>query len=251
MTQMYSTNDPLFFLHHAMVDKLWWRWQTQCSLFTNLYDGSNVSPNDDLVPFKTSVSQTLSTTANGFCYTYGPSDGDIPLKLQCAGGGPVNSTSTVSLNDWFMGSISKLIPAVANSSNVTPRSPLKLHARDLKLTMNGQSISIPANLPTYIPNGTILTPALDDMCDKVHIRISDLTTGHPPFITQSWIQMNNMDPLEVRKFEVKIRHQVDEYNRKEGYVSPAALQNWGKYNFLNVLEAVCDSDGQSDGALAK
>ncbi|KAI9375910.1 transmembrane amino acid transporter protein-domain-containing protein [Aspergillus egyptiacus] len=46
---IYSNGDPVFYLHHAYVDRLWWQWQ-QADLPNRLYEigGSNVPPQEVL-----------------------------------------------------------------------------------------------------------------------------------------------------------------------------------------------------------
>jgi tyrosinase len=34
-----SINDPLFFMHHAHIDHVWWLWQTQSSQNVNAFGG--------------------------------------------------------------------------------------------------------------------------------------------------------------------------------------------------------------------
>lgn len=52
MASMYSTNDPLFFMHHVMIDKVWWRWQNGCTSYQHMYDGPNSAPDEIMKPFK-------------------------------------------------------------------------------------------------------------------------------------------------------------------------------------------------------
>ncbi|KAI8912409.1 hypothetical protein EDD86DRAFT_181878, partial [Gorgonomyces haynaldii] len=82
MGTMYSTNDPLFFLHHAMVDRIWWRWQQTCPSFATLYS----EPTAVLQPWGVQAVSMLSTINNGLCYNYGSSPSDLPLNLACPNG---------------------------------------------------------------------------------------------------------------------------------------------------------------------
>ncbi|KAI9290605.1 Di-copper centre-containing protein, partial [Neoconidiobolus thromboides FSU 785] len=62
---MYSSNDPIFYLHHAFIDLLWFEWQERNPRVSNTYngkiDGKNVNSNDKLMPYNIQVSQTLNT----------------------------------------------------------------------------------------------------------------------------------------------------------------------------------------------
>lgn len=90
MMSFYSPNDPIFFLHHAFMDKLWWNFQNKdkkkfmfayegpqtdfMKLETGPFDEFRSPPrpaslNDPLLPFKGwRVKDTFDTTK--LCYTY-------------------------------------------------------------------------------------------------------------------------------------------------------------------------------------
>ncbi|KAJ3215346.1 hypothetical protein HDU67_000561 [Dinochytrium kinnereticum] len=79
----FSPNDPLFYLHHAFVDKVWWKWQNLCPNFKSDYEGflasgEAVSPDQRLDSWPWSSGQMLDTTGGPLCYTYSRSAGDIP-----------------------------------------------------------------------------------------------------------------------------------------------------------------------------
>ncbi|KAI8895488.1 hypothetical protein BC833DRAFT_601076 [Globomyces pollinis-pini] len=38
-----AVNDPVFFLHHSNIDRLWWKWQKRNPMVANTYSGSLVS----------------------------------------------------------------------------------------------------------------------------------------------------------------------------------------------------------------
>ncbi|WP_199443468.1 tyrosinase family protein [Umezawaea beigongshangensis] len=72
MAQIDSPNDPVFFLHHCNIDRLWSRWQTSRGFDAGRYaPGGNVSNvvdvNETLAPFGTTVSSTLDHRGT---YTY-------------------------------------------------------------------------------------------------------------------------------------------------------------------------------------
>jgi tyrosinase len=83
MTAMHSPNDPMFWLHHANVDRLWWNWQqtgNRTRHKENIFpltdyrgrtsDGVRVTSADTLNPFKLTVNQTFASQA--LCYSYAP-----------------------------------------------------------------------------------------------------------------------------------------------------------------------------------
>ncbi|KAJ3259018.1 hypothetical protein HDU77_002009 [Chytriomyces hyalinus] len=128
-----SPNDPLFYMHHAFVDKYYWRWQSQCDAF--LYDYTGVLANSDdpvssgtniasaffnLDTWPFTVAQVLNTQGNTLCYTYSKSSGDIapakrpvcptPKKFDI----PAASAATLSISDpaadsWMVSSLVNLI----------------------------------------------------------------------------------------------------------------------------------------------
>ncbi|KAI0226408.1 hypothetical protein L0F63_002380, partial [Massospora cicadina] len=74
MSTMASCNDPLFYLHHGFVDKLWLDWQSKdasriMDFGGTRKDGKSVSSNDPLQPFNISVYQALDFN-NDYCYKY-------------------------------------------------------------------------------------------------------------------------------------------------------------------------------------
>ncbi|ORY52891.1 Di-copper centre-containing protein [Rhizoclosmatium globosum] len=86
-----SPNDPIFWLHHAFVDKVWWRWQSRCPAFKYDYEGP-ITANDPIAPnggtanpsmqvdsWQVTVAQMLDTQGGTLCYTYSQSGGDLPM----------------------------------------------------------------------------------------------------------------------------------------------------------------------------
>lgn len=86
MTAMHSPNDPIFWLHHSNIDRLWWNWQqsgmkppssSRRSAVNPLTDyrgrtsdGVRVKETDTLNPFGLTVNQTFLTES--LCYNYAP-----------------------------------------------------------------------------------------------------------------------------------------------------------------------------------
>jgi hypothetical protein len=72
-----SPNDPVFYLHHANVDRLWWKWQLAYPNLARTYAGSSLVNNrvtgtaaasDMLTPYKVRVSDVFKV--EDLCYTY-------------------------------------------------------------------------------------------------------------------------------------------------------------------------------------
>ncbi|KAJ7693382.1 hypothetical protein B0H17DRAFT_1199897 [Mycena rosella] len=94
----FTPNDPLFFLHHAMVDRVWFKWQQKHALNKYAFAGGSVQkldnftvqllpldfiltnlscskmdseiPTDGLAPLPSTVSNVISTTEGPLCYVY-------------------------------------------------------------------------------------------------------------------------------------------------------------------------------------
>ena len=134
--QMWSPNDPLFYIHHAMVDKIWWKWQQSCDAYAQRYIGSIT---DLMPPFAQNANDSFSTSSDILCYTYSQSQGDQRLNLNCPSGLKTNifnatNTTTPELPpanntvitvpdafpDWFQASIASLVPSNGRGSNPNP-----------------------------------------------------------------------------------------------------------------------------------
>jgi len=92
--QKWSSSDPMFYLHHAMIDKVWYDWQLQDPNNTNAFGGGTVSIQVDPAvgaiyptggpPFlnltnvipsdgfwgNITIGDVMNTTAGVLCYTY-------------------------------------------------------------------------------------------------------------------------------------------------------------------------------------
>ncbi|KAI8805523.1 hypothetical protein BJ742DRAFT_819879 [Cladochytrium replicatum] len=81
MSYMYSAADPIFFLHHAYIDHLWWYWQTTCPSWANNFAPSSVgSSSHVLTPYSEHVTDVMSTLDGPFCYTYSRKGSDKALS---------------------------------------------------------------------------------------------------------------------------------------------------------------------------
>ncbi|KAK4448376.1 hypothetical protein QBC34DRAFT_352975 [Podospora aff. communis PSN243] len=77
--QSSSPNDPLFFLHHTQVDRLWWLWQQKNPSRTTEYNGirfdGSAATLDDLLPMlglgdDLPVKAFMDVNADNLCYKY-------------------------------------------------------------------------------------------------------------------------------------------------------------------------------------
>ncbi|KAI9337585.1 hypothetical protein BDR26DRAFT_863918 [Obelidium mucronatum] len=104
----WSPRDPLFFLHHAYVDKVFWRWQNLCPQYRysyegNLADGFNADNPEGgssrvaslYIPLDSWSNLTpvdvLDTNNDELCYTYSKSAGDVDVTVpNCPDGSAPN-----------------------------------------------------------------------------------------------------------------------------------------------------------------
>ncbi|KAJ2325145.1 hypothetical protein GGI00_005125, partial [Coemansia sp. RSA 2681] len=76
MSTMFAPNDPFFFLHHGMVDKLWYDWQlmepnARFQQYDNAnYKDSQVSSEDNVPGYPGMRVKDALDPRNGLCYVY-------------------------------------------------------------------------------------------------------------------------------------------------------------------------------------
>lgn len=81
MTSMQSPNDPIFWLHHSMIDKLWNDYQKKgsnlykCRIllicrFGGIHNGRSVSLRDNIMPFNIRIRDVMDIST--LCYDYQP-----------------------------------------------------------------------------------------------------------------------------------------------------------------------------------
>ncbi|KAH6856124.1 monooxygenase [Chaetomium sp. MPI-CAGE-AT-0009] len=78
--QSSSPNDPMFFLHHAQVDRLWWLWQQQdpqnrTFAYGGLREDGSSASLDDILPMagfapQSTVREYMDIGSASLCYTY-------------------------------------------------------------------------------------------------------------------------------------------------------------------------------------
>ncbi|PVU89459.1 hypothetical protein BB561_005348 [Smittium simulii] len=83
LSSMNSPADPIFFLNHANVDRLWWKWQNLGSKNLMAYSGSNpqkraASLNDLIPEYPLKVNDVMKLGYGDMCYRY--DDLPIPTK---------------------------------------------------------------------------------------------------------------------------------------------------------------------------
>ncbi|ORX86630.1 Di-copper centre-containing protein, partial [Basidiobolus meristosporus CBS 931.73] len=75
ISTMWSPNDPVFWLHHSFVDKIWSDFQLLKPALAKTYDGKDkanrtVTLDDVIAPFNVRVADILDTNSPPLCYRY-------------------------------------------------------------------------------------------------------------------------------------------------------------------------------------
>ena len=182
---MYSANDPIFYMHHTMTDKLWYRWQRSCKEFQPMYSGQQSTV---LAPFPETVKDVMNTIgSDSFCYEYSYTQGDVPLTPVCS----ANSTE----NHWLQSAIVGLM------------GPNKPAAALSKISKALASNPIEANSTT---------PACSDRTDLWKIR-------HPSAPSIKFLAMMDKDVEQVEWINSKAARIVDVINKNHELIDPSAL----------------------------
>ncbi|KAJ1343639.1 hypothetical protein BSLG_001787 [Batrachochytrium salamandrivorans] len=186
MGGMYSANDPLFFMHHAMVDRIWARWQDQCNYsFTNLFVSDRNTP---MTPFGYSPNDVLSIAAGTpLCYTYGPSASDAPLSSKCPPG--TASASTTASSGSSSTTTTTTTATISSSSSSSSSSTESASALQSAIpTLSEDAIKNMLN-DSWFKNA----PPAGDFSDLNHLRQIQQ-------VSLSWIKMNRLNETFVRQW---------------------------------------------------
>ncbi|ORX86788.1 Di-copper centre-containing protein [Basidiobolus meristosporus CBS 931.73] len=113
-----STNDPLFWLHHAFIDKIWADWQKANPSKSSDYGGvgprnTRAKLTDIMVPFKVGVNTMMDTTKAGLCYRYAelPSQNfKLPLRKRELNNSTTNAIQDNDTNHWYKLHLPKPLP---------------------------------------------------------------------------------------------------------------------------------------------
>jgi hypothetical protein len=259
---MASANDPIFFLHHAMVDKIWWKWQQACPEFVNNYSGNM---NAQLAPFGVTAREVMDVRGGRYCYTYTENRGDTPaVRGRCANSssGTATTTGTASASPtpshdpyWIQHNIQNLVPNTQQFHvNLTVLPQRNAAAQNLIGKRDIILDSVPEGYYPDLVKGTTTATATATSTDSgayptptdiiypdysfnpnytVHAppstdRTEKYLIRYPGALSPEFVKRMDMNPEIVEKIRGVAMQIVDDYNNKKGYVSPAALVNTQK-----------------------
>ncbi|KAJ3193795.1 hypothetical protein HK101_004059 [Irineochytrium annulatum] len=234
----YSPADPLFFFHHAFMDKQWWRWQNQCPEYFNAYSSDL---NTQLPWTGMTVQQALNLP---ICYTTDP-QADMPLTNVCTGGNP-NATATAST------SATATAAPTANFMNelFLLMVPVQLHGV-FKRDEYGNASNIPLTIPP-LPSSTrafmataTATPYAPAPAPTHHARF--YPTDEPPVTGTVYLNGHELDIPEGYKL-FYVGHVVAKvvpldfyYDMKTGNSSMPGVKPMSIYPHEEVPEYVTPS----------
>ncbi|MFP5273775.1 tyrosinase family protein [Coleofasciculus sp.] len=130
MGNFFSPNDPLFWLHHANVDRLWAEWQANGHQGSNFYPASGQpnghNLNDPMWPWDGGSSSTLFSSVEHLLPTFEPTDIVTPIDV---------------LDIASIGYSYLVEPAIQGTSDVTFSDPPRVTSADSEYEITGNSIS--------------------------------------------------------------------------------------------------------------
>ncbi|KAJ3022797.1 UNVERIFIED_CONTAM: hypothetical protein HDU68_008937 [Siphonaria sp. JEL0065] len=139
----FSPNDPLFYFHHGLVDKTWWRWQESCPGSNTMdYEGLLATRNgadspalgtQNLDSFTWwTVNDVLNTQGEVLCYTYSKSGGDLPIPPQqgCKQTPPPSPSLSPNGGKPTTNNGNKATTATSTTASATPSGPSSANQTD-------------------------------------------------------------------------------------------------------------------------
>lgn len=204
MSAMQSPNDPIFWSHHAFIDKIWDDWQKRNS-WSNYWkyngrnrDGTNAALTDVMRPWSHTVRQILWTENIGYCYQ------------------PYSSVASAQL--------------VRRQTNKVP-SFIKIMPVDEVLSgaagddaMDLLNQFIPVDSTDRLMGGAS-TPALQTTGISPTDRSNLFKLRYSKEIPEAYLIANNLNVSTVRQYEAIKRDWCDKINAVDTYISPCAIVN--------------------------
>ncbi|KAJ1649517.1 hypothetical protein IWQ61_009426 [Dispira simplex] len=201
MSTMHAPNDPIFFMHHAMVDKLWAVWQRRSRDNLYRYDGTNsdgraVSLNDRMPSLQGNVRSVMDPHSVNNCVEYTVSLYDREFPTTNPSSGDTAQAQAASPHNNF--------PSLTDSRG----SPL--NGREIMRDMHLLSPRCEScgHKKSQVYSNRSSQPAQSDYSQKFSI---------PKPLPNWWIERNHLNASAVRQFEerqvklLKILNSLQEY----------------------------------------
>lgn len=216
---MVSIMNPLFFAHHANVDRNWRRWQLAHPAVANTYPSSTTTV---INPYGDTVASTFDTLADPYCYKYSQ-------ETISAFGSAGNATTPAAAPSTATAAPAALWRARLARRSYAESAPEAPEA-DKADEANEQDEVAPA--PKSSPHHRCKAKKHDANIHE-NDRSDLLSIRRVPPVPEYWIKMNNLDLDEIRSFEEIASTLTSKLNSIKGYVSPSAL-----YNRPDLLEGI-------------
>ncbi|KAI9598682.1 hypothetical protein BDF19DRAFT_431116 [Syncephalis fuscata] len=196
---MNSPNDPLFYMHHGFLDKLWADWQNTYSNVTHPL-GTIIKPDYLLEPWNVTAGSMLYTV-DDLCYRYANPTAAYANKTQEQ---PQQMNNKLRRRMPSYSAVAQ--PRFGANNDETPVAPR----------------------PSTSNNEQAYKPLAMDREDLTKLRA-------PLPISESWCKMNRLNITRVREYESEEREFIQKLNKIPNYVSPSAL--WNKDDSMKKLVA--------------
>ncbi|KAJ2881598.1 hypothetical protein IWW38_005777, partial [Coemansia aciculifera] len=218
MSTMHSPMDPVFFMHHVNIDRLYAQWQAvKPDTRTFMYDGVNpsgtpVSVSDSIVGTSAPVYSVMRLGYGTMCYTYD--------TIQAA-----NGNASALVNKRQMGGSPRKCRQRPSPSPAVQQIIKKLEPKVLAKyypSFAGGRAGHPLENELVATNP--LQPMAADACAKdfkAPLPNENMRgkMPHPPALPESWIKMQRSNVAEVRALEKAAAEMVDALNTAN-YLSP-------------------------------
>ncbi|KAJ1999038.1 hypothetical protein GGI06_006146 [Coemansia sp. S85] len=196
MATLYSSNDFIFFLHHANLDRLWDQWQSwghQWTMDGRNNAGSSIGLGSGLPHYGDPIGSTMQLGVNRMCFRYAGT-----WSRRRAG----NSLALVST------------PPMSNGADSAEaeleKLPLPILQKWFPALVSGSHGAAPVGAAA----GTNNTRSTSGSVRHVgHFLV------YPAPLTEAWVSMHRFDRRKVAKTMEEAREFVDVLNRA-GYKSP-------------------------------
>ncbi|KAI8055767.1 hypothetical protein BDF22DRAFT_672103 [Syncephalis plumigaleata] len=217
---MYSPNDPLFFVHHNYIDKIWADWQ---ELVGDQADYSVLDLEKKLPYWNATTSQVLQTEKS-LCYKYAPPVKAYEMHQQ--------NFATSQQNQQQQQQQQQAPP---QQQQVPPQQQQQAPVNALhRRSPNYQATkpATPSNPPVPsapMPVNPETTTATTEYSGIVDVTMLQST----PKLPDAWCKMNGLNITRIREQERVTKEFVEMLNQIPNYVSPCAL--WNRESMMKRL----------------
>ncbi|KXN72575.1 Di-copper centre-containing protein [Conidiobolus coronatus NRRL 28638] len=203
MSFMYSTNDPIFWIHHGFIDYMWWEWQQRHASAARDYPSNPDTAR--LATYGIPVSSTFDTTSSEYCYTYPrwtvnapPVDGNTPPTTTST------APTTTAAQPTTIATTSAAPPTTIQTTTAAPTTTISTTTAPSPTPTNPFG-SCPAGMLGIIIGCRTSRRALDlsTLIPEIpkfpgYVSPTDRTTVSkirvPDQVPASYLQMNGIDP---------------------------------------------------------